>query len=127
MTREDYPSLKDSYPILASSSTCEYSTLVTKNILGHYIFRIDLTKAERCDLYAITIAAIDKTIINAITMGDPNLSKGADGFLLWQRLDEQILSPDLNYFAQKKNLHAVESISRNHTETPEAFMVQFNK
>ena len=61
-----------------------------------------MSKAERSNLYAITIAAIDKTILHSIIMGNPNLTKGADGLLLWRRLDEQILSPDLDYFAQKK-------------------------
>ena len=107
MIRKDYPSWKDSCPILARSSTCVYRTLVTEISLGHYAFRTDLIKAERHDLYAITIAAIVKTIINYITISDPNLSKGANGLLLWKRLDEQILSPDLDYFALKNILHAI--------------------
>ena len=88
MTHEDYAPWKDNCPILESSSTCAYCTLVTKKTLVHYTFQSDLTKAERCDIYAIMIAAIDKTIINAITIGGPNLSKGADGLLLWKQIDE---------------------------------------
>ena len=95
MIRKDYPSWKDSCPILARSSTCVYRTLVTEISLGHYAFRTDLTKAERRDLYTITIAAIDKKIINSITIDDQHLRKDVIGLLFWQRLDEQILSPNL--------------------------------
>ena len=86
-----------------------------------------MTKVESCDLYAITIAAIEKSIINPIIIGDPNLSKGANIILLWQRLDEQILSTNLDYFAQKKILHVVDNIVQNNTKTPEAFLVCFMK
>ena len=54
---------------------------------------------------------LTKAILNSIIMDDSNLSKGADGLLLWKRLDEQILLPDLDYFAQKKILHTVKIFS----------------
>ena len=59
-----------------------------------------MSKSERRDFYAITIATIDKTIFHPNITGDPNLTKGADGLLLCHRLDKQILSPNFDYFAK---------------------------
>mmetsp|Transcript_20612 Transcript_20612/g.23654 ORF Transcript_20612/g.23654 Transcript_20612/m.23654 type:complete len:111 (+) Transcript_20612:147-479(+) len=104
-----------------------FKHLVTTTPLGHYIFRADLYQEENCDLYAITCQSIDKTIIASIIMGELELSRTADGMLMWRRLDSQILKTDMDYLAQKKILTELEGMSKNSKEAQTAFLVRFSK
>ena len=82
---------------MANVSTILYAHLVVEDGNGRYNFRTNLSKQENQDLYTITTVAINKNILTWILMGDPTITKTANGTLLWKQLDRQILHPKSDY------------------------------
>ena len=51
-----------------------------------------------------SLSVLDKSVNAKIIMGEEDIYKGANGLILWQHLNKQLLHIKLDYFAQKKNV-----------------------
>jgi hypothetical protein len=85
-----------------------------------------MSRNKKTLLYSITTAAIDSKILYLIIENDERLSRGADGQLLWEKLNNIFKEKTYDYTALLKLLTTIQAMSKHPTESPRAYLHRFS-
>eukprot|EP00957_Ditylum_brightwellii_P049208 3733590-Ditylum_brightwellii.AAC.1 len=81
-----------------------------------------MSRDDKTLLYSITTAAIDSKFLYPIIENDERLSRGADGQLLWEKLNNIFKEKTYDYTALLKLLTTIQAMSKHPTESPRAYL-----